>query len=753
MKQALSTALVAALGLPLVAAVALAQAPQQGPPHVGCVYPAGGRQGTTFQVKVGGRFLDGAGDIIVSGRGVRAGVVGIDKPIPAQQLTVMRDRAQELAKKASDPAVRKELQELRMQIGDSVRRNQNPVLSEIVTLEVTIAPDAEPGPRRLRLMTTLGLTNPLVFMVGQLPEFAEKESKQGKADAELEITLPATVNGRLIPGDVDRAQAPGRQLNQYAPGDVDRYRFKAAKGTDLVAAVSARELMPYLADAVPGWVQATLTLYDGQGRELAYDDDFGFRPDPVLHCRIPADGEYVVEIKDALYRGREDFVYRISIGELPFVTSAFPLGGRARSRTPVEVTGWNLPTTTLEMDVGDAGVSPLTVRRGSVVSNRLPFDVDTLPETVEREPNDSPAAARRLGPPVIVNGRIQAPGDRDVYSFTGRAGEQVVAEVVARRLGSPLDSALELTDASGRRLAFNDDYQDKAAGEVTHQADSLVTATLPANGTYFLTVADTQRKGGPEYGYRLRVGPPRPDFELRVAPSAVNAPAGTSVPVSVWAIRRDGFAGDIVLNLRDAPGGLMLSGNVVPGGQEQVRFTVTAPTKAEAEPFTVAVEGRAVIAGRTVTHRAVPAEDMMQAFAYRHLVPSDELRVAVLSRGGVRVPAAVTSPQPVRVAPGRPARVRVSLPPGYRAFENVEFELSEPPDGIALKGLSVGFGVAEFLLEADESKIRPGFRGNLIVVVSGERQPPANAKAPAPRRRLPMGTLPAISIEVIAPPR
>ena len=36
-----------------------------------------------------------------------------------------------------------------------------------------------------------------------------------------------------------------------------------------------------------------------------------------------------MEIKDALYRGREDFVYRITIGELPFVTGIFPLGGRA----------------------------------------------------------------------------------------------------------------------------------------------------------------------------------------------------------------------------------------------------------------------------------------------------------------------------------------------------------------------------------------------------------------------------------------
>src|SRR6185369_1395468 len=48
---------------------------------------------------------------------------------------------------------------------------------------------------------------------------------------------------------------------------------------------NARALIPYLADAVPGWFQATLALRDAKGRELAYDDDFRFNPDPVLAFR------------------------------------------------------------------------------------------------------------------------------------------------------------------------------------------------------------------------------------------------------------------------------------------------------------------------------------------------------------------------------------------------------------------------------------------------------------------------------------
>jgi hypothetical protein len=118
----------------------------------------------------------------------------------------------------------------------------------------------------------------------------------------------------------------------------------------LVISVSARELIPYIADAVPGWFQATLALYNAEGKELAYVDDFRFNPDPVMYHVIPADGQYTIEIKDAIFRGREDFVYRITIGELPFVTSIFPLGGRAGEQTAVTVTGWNLPADHLTMD-------------------------------------------------------------------------------------------------------------------------------------------------------------------------------------------------------------------------------------------------------------------------------------------------------------------------------------------------------------------------------------------------------------------
>ena len=141
---------------------------------------------------------------------------------------------------------------------------------------------------------------------------------------------------------------------------------------------------------------------------------------------------------------------------------------------------------------------------------------------------------------------------------------------------------------------------------------------------------------------------------------------------------------------------------------------------------------------------------MMQAFAYRHLVPADGLRVSVLQRGSVRMVPRVVAPGPVAIPVGGTARVRVAFP-FPRTFEKYEFELSEAPEGVTLSDLVIGPNGADFTLRADPAKAKPGTRGNLIVVISGERVPQSNQpNQPNPpaaaRRRVPLMTLPAIAV-------
>ena len=135
-----------------------------------------------------------------------------------------------------------------------------------------------------------------------------------------------------------------------------------------------------------------------------------------------------------------------------------------------------------------------------------------------------------------------------------------------------------ITDAAGRQLAFNDDHEDKGSGLITQHADSYLSVKLPASGAYLVHLGDTQHKGGPDYAYRLRLSEPRPDFELRVPPASLNVRSGGNVALTVWAIRRDGFNGEISLALAHAPDGFTLSGARLPANQDRVSVTMAAPT-------------------------------------------------------------------------------------------------------------------------------------------------------------------------------
>ncbi len=729
-------------------------AQQQQVPHAGYAYPAGGRQGTTFEITVGGQFLDGVKSAIVSGAGVEATVVEHVKPLTPAQAAQLRDQAKELSAKPNPTGEdRQQLAEVRAKLAGFVRRSTTPAIAETVRVNIALAPGAALGERQLRLLTPNGLTNPVMFSVGQLPEVSRPPAK---GTGVLSAAQAGRGRGQTRPAPEPPTQIvlPVLVNGQITPGGVDRYQFQAAKGQHIVVVAKARELLPYISDAVPGWFQATLGLTDSSGREVKYADHFLFHPDPVLYYEIPEDGVYTLEIHDSLYRGREDFVYRVEVGELPFITAIFPLGGRAGKRIAVELKGWNLPAGKLTENTKGkpAGVYPISVRSGPYVSNHVPFasqEQAALPEVLEKEPNNRQENAQRVKLPVIVNGRIDRPGDWDVFRFDGRAGQEIVAEVSARRLDSPLDSLLRLTDSTGRELAVNDDAEDKGAALLTHQADSRLNFKLPATGVYYLHLGDSQGKGGADYAYRLRISRPQPDFELRVVPSSINGRAGATVPVTVYALRRDGFSGDIALQLKDAPAGFRMAGGLIPGSVDSVRLTLTMPPSPEG-PRSLALEGRATIAGRDVRRAAVAAEDMMQAFYYHHLVPVKDClaQVTGAARPNARAAFRMETETAVKLPRGGTVAVRVILN-APRLADSLRLELNQPPEGVAIQAVeTVRDGIA-ITLRADPAKVKAGVKGNLIVDAFTDRPANPGAKPPAARRRVPLGTLPAIPFEIV----
>ena len=284
-------------------------------------------------------------------------------------------------------------------------------------------------------------------------------------------------------------------------------------------------------------------------------------------------------------------------------------------------------------------------------------------------------------------------------------------------------------------LALNDDYPDKECGLLTHLADSWLRVKLPADGTYYVCLTDAQNAGSDAHAYRLRISAPQPDFALRMAPSAINLRAGRAVPVWVYAVRKDGFDGDIEIALNGAPAGFTLSGARIPHGRDSVRMTLTAPQDADRADDRAAHRRAAPeIGGETVTRPVVPADDLMQAFAYWHLVPAQEL-LATVTGNGWPVFALPEAGAVVKIPAGGETQVQINCPPNV-ANEDTRFELIDPPKGLSLGEIAVVKDGLKLTLKAsaDAAGEKPGYADNLIVGAYALEPVPALKAARPPAR-------------------
>lgn len=765
----------------LVACLFLAGAAHAEPPHIGYAYPAGGKQGSTFRVMVGGQHLDGAVRVLVDGGGVEAEIARFTRKYEPRRLrNIWNNKRNILAaieeKEQAEERDGKELEKLRRRLGQAERQLSvaelpegvdiddwkavqrayriggkeqfNPQIADRLRIDVTISKNAPPGVRELRVHTPGGLSNPIYFQVGTLDEIQEAEPNDDHMAPKLQmVPVPSIINGQIF------------------PGDIDHFRFRARRGQSIVVDVGARKIIPYLADAVPGWFQAVVALYDEEGREVAYQDDYKFNPDPVLFFDVPKSGTYTLSIKDSIYRGREDFVYRIALGELPFITAIFPLGAQQGREVDIALAGRNLPKSRLsgKLPAAAGNVRHISVKKSGYRSNSMPFAIGDLPEIFEAEPNNSPEEAQPVERPLVVNGRIQQAGDVDWFSFQGSEGGSVSIEVVARRLNSPLDSLIALSGPGLETPVRNDDHVDSSghlflgSGLVTHHADSYLLHKLPATGTYHVRIGDTQAKGGHDYGYRLRITPARPGFKLCMEPSGLQIAPGGTAAFSVRALRTDGFDGKIELGVENLPPGFSASKATIPAGADTARLTITAPPKIPKKAIIPEISGTGEIDGQSVVRTAVPVDNQMQAFLYRHLVPAQEL-----------VLAPVEQPSPLVFQVKVPKSGIVELPMGKevklhvtgrfrKGITGAKLKLDHPPEGIVVvkswigrkraKGKTAdgkpkyekGVAHGQITLKA-EAPLKPGFETSLVVFAAA-RKGREETRYPAP----------AIPVKIVAP--
>lgn len=510
------------------------------PPGAAYIFPAGGQRGTTVPVRVGGYYLHDGADFRMAGSGIQAA------PRIERTETIWFE-----GPVIPQPA--------------SQRKEDYPV---DYAGSVSIEADADCGLRRWSAATEQGVTRSMPFLVGVYSEVVENEI-DGRAIPQ-QVTLPVTVNGRMFPRE-----------------DVDIWTFDLEAGETVTCVVHAARLGSPL--------DARLEVRDPSDRRIA-EDSGTFGADPWVRFTAATTGRYAVHIHDAAFGGLQQYVYRLSMTSGPYVDAVFPLGGRAGETITLHLRGVNLDSTTVDVPLPSEGQGTYVWRPDFAGGFEMgcPLDVGEDPEFGE-------GGAGAVDVPGVLNGRIDAPGEADEWTFAARQSEPVTVQVLAADFGSLLDSVLQVLDNAGAVVAEADDEGSSV--------DSRLTFNPPADGRYVLRITDrVSSRGGPGYAYRVRlttsVNPDRPPFAVTLPADAFTIDRGGELQLKVDVVR-SGYDGEISLTLEGLPEEVAQEEAVVPRGKTKATLKLSATNEARIAVCDVRLVGTADFEGTMVSQVAM----------------------------------------------------------------------------------------------------------------------------------------------------
>lgn len=487
-------------GLSFTALFALAAPLVAAPPKVNHFFPAGGQRGQTVEVKAAGEFPDWPVDVW-----------------------------------SSDPSVKAKAAE------------------EKGKLSIEIASDAPPGIAWLRLHTKDGASSPQPFMVGALPEVEEKEPNDVPAAAQA-VEPKTVINGRL-----------------QKSGDSDAFVVSLKQGETFVAALQAHSFLGSPVDSVLQVSQLVerRTLSDGPAQLEAFivaqnHDAVGL--DPRVVFTAPRDGKYLVRVfgfpsdpnSTIGYAGGDAYIYRLTLTTGGYVAGALPLSVPRGASTELQLLGWNLPTTSLRVDLPPASDESSEVAAQAALRAAI-AGVDAAPAANVRQiAVDGPsviAAAdisvekpQEVSLPINVSGRLEASATEHRFRFSGTKGQKIRLSLAGHSLGFPWDPHLSVLNEKGETLVEGDD--------VRGARDPELAFSPPADGSYFAAVRDLNHHTGTAHVYELTIVPAQPDFTLKLSADNFSLAGETPLEVPVTIDRQDGFAEPIEVTAVDLPAGV-----------------------------------------------------------------------------------------------------------------------------------------------------------------------------------------------------
>lgn len=434
-----------------------------------------------------------------------------------------------------------------------------------------VAPDCAVGSHGIRVRTKTGVSILKVLSVGALAETQEAEPNNKPAEAP-DVAMGTTING-VVTGE-----------------DVDYYAVTLNPGDRIAVEVEALRLGDALFDP-------KLRLFGPEGHErVSADDTQLFRQDAGFVYTSTETGKHHIVVSEAAYGGGGNFYYRLHVGQFPRPLAVSPMGGAPGSQVQLTWLGDpGAPAQTVTVPENTNGVIQLAaVMDSGIAPTSLPFRASALPGVVEAEPNNGVAEATAGAAAGAFDGVIGTEGDVDFFKFDGKANQVFDVRVWARALGSPLDSVLVVHNADGSALASDD---DGAA------VDSKVRVTLPADGTFLVSVRDHLKRGGDTFAYRVEVTAVEPMITMSLLE---NRPVTSIIPKNNYTyllanLSRADFDGPVKVELLGLPEGVTATTPIIPAGQSLMPVIIHATAEAPVAGSLVDVRGALQAEGSTLT--------------------------------------------------------------------------------------------------------------------------------------------------------
>jgi hypothetical protein len=404
-----------------------------------------------------------------------------------------------------------------------------------VKATLKIAADCPLGEHPIRLRTATGVSEIRTFWVGALTNLAEAEPNTERAKAQR-IPLNSTIHGAIV------------------SEDVDYFVVSAEKGQRLTAEIEAMRLGRGAFDPV-------VTIQDPDGKVLVTAEDSALAmQDSIASVVVSASGDYVVQVRESSFGGRDDYHYRLHVGTFPRPLGIYPASGKAGETVKVKFVGDAAGEfeQAVKLPLAPDEKFAVFASQSEMAPSPNWMRVTPFPTALETEPNDTREQAGAVrNSPIVFNGLLSKPGDDDWFRFHARKGTSLQVTVFARRLRSPLDSTIQVVNAKGVSVGENDD----AAGP-----DSSLTFKPEEDGEYALRVRDHLKRGGPDFVYCVEIATVEPSLTLKIPEVARNdtqtrqyiaVPRGNRFATLISA-KRTGFSGDLAFRVDGLPDGLKL---------------------------------------------------------------------------------------------------------------------------------------------------------------------------------------------------